>query len=120
MTVLLGIGAALGCGLGAVLRYLISRIPHGHFPWTTMVANAAGSLLLGILAHTLASGNETAYLILATGVAGGLTTFSSLAVDALVLWKDQHRAQAVLYLVITGALGVAAAAVGWWLAEGLG
>lgn len=111
--------AMVGCGVGASMRYLLGRIDHPwSFPWPTVVANALGSILLGVAARLVAVDGAWVALVIGTGVAGGLTTFSSLAVDALVLWRDGRRAHAAEYLALTLAVGVAGAAAGWYAAGG--
>jgi len=114
-------GAIVGCGIGASVRYLLGRIDHPwSFPWPTVVANALGSVLLGGAAHLVKVDGAWIALVVGTGVAGGLTTFSSLAVDALVLWRDGRRAHAVEYLALTLAVGIAGAAAGWYGGAWLG
>lgn len=111
-------GAVLGCGLGAMVRYLLGRLDHPQsFPWPTVVANTGGSAALAAAAAAVASGAAEPWvgLVVATGFAGGLTTFSSLAVDALVLWRDGRRRACVAYLALTFGAGVAAAGASWSL-----
>ncbi len=119
MTALTFVLAALGCGFGAVLRFWLNtwRRPH-HLPWPTVLANVLGTALLGAAAFLSDTGQLSAAgaFIVGGGVAGGLTTFSTLAVDAIVLWRAS-RSRAVFYLVTTAAAGVAAGAAGWWLAQ---
>ncbi len=113
---LLLLAAGAGCGVGAVLRFLVGRIDHPQsFPWPTIAVNAAGAVLLAWLtAAALAGGiTDEELVILGGGLAGGLTTFSSMAVDAVVLFQDGRRRDAVLYLLATFAVGVAGAGVGW-------
>ncbi len=112
------LGAIVGCGAGAMLRYLLGRVDHPQsFPWPTIVANGVGSAVLAAAAAAVASDAAQPWvaLVVATGFAGGLTTFSSLAVDALVLWRDGRRRDCVVYLAITLAVGVAAAGAAWGL-----
>ncbi len=111
--------AALGCGLGSVLRFWLStwRRPH-HMPWPTVLANVLGTALLGAAASLDDAGHLSAAgsFIIGAGIAGGLTTFSTLAVDAVVLWRAS-RTRAFAYVAVTGAAGVAAGLIGWWLAQ---
>jgi len=113
--------AAAGCGVGAVLRYWLSthRRPH-HMPWPTLIANVLGTALLGAAGALLDSGHLSASgaFIVGGGVAGGLTTFSTLAVDAVVQWRIS-RTRAVAYLVTTGVAGVVAGIIGWYGAVAL-
>ena len=113
------LAAAVGCGIGAVIRFAITtRRREHHLPWPTLVANIVGTLLLGASAALLDSGrlSESAAFVVGAGVAGGLTTFSTLAVDAVVLWRTSRR-KAVVYLAVTGILGMAAGVIGWGAAS---
>ena len=68
---LVGIGGAFGAGTRwAVTRRLGDRVG-------TLAVNAVGSLLAGLLAGA----GPSLRLLLATGFCGGLTTFSSYAVQ---------------------------------------
>ncbi len=121
MTPLTFVFAALGCGLGAVLRFWLGtwRRPH-HVPWPTVLANVLGTGLLGAAAFLTDSAqlSPAAAIIVGSGVAGGLTTFSTLAVDALVLWRASP-ARAVTYLAATGVAGTVSGLAGWWIAQAL-
>ena len=110
--------AVLACGVGAAARYALGIARgHGAFPWPTLVANAAGSAVLGAAAGAVANGAaEWVVVVLGAGLAGGLTTFSSLALDAVTLWGEARRRAAVAYLAATMAAGVVSAFVGWSLA----
>ncbi len=113
--------AAVGCGIGATIRYLLGRVDHPQsFPWPTVTANALGSAIFGAATAVAltTSGGEATAIILGGGLAGGLTTFSSLAVDALVLWRDGRRQACFAYLALTFATGVGAAGLGWLVATG--
>lgn len=119
MTALTFVLAALACGLGSMLRFWLStwRRPH-HLPWPTLLANVLGTALLGAAAFLSDSGHLSASgsFIVGAGVAGGLTTFSTLAVDAVVLWRAS-RFRAIMYVATTGVAGVLAGIAGWWLAR---
>lgn len=122
MTPLTFVLASLGCGVGALLRFWLGtwRRPH-HLPWPTLLANVLGTALLGAAMALSDSGHlsATGAFIVGSGVAGGLTTFSTLAVDTLVLWRASHS-RAAWYLVATAAAGLLAGYAGWWLAQLLG
>ena len=88
---------AVGCALGGVCRYLlgncVSRIAGEGFPWGTLVVNAVGSFLLGILlgfgVAELRAG-EHLHSFLAIGFCGGMTTFSTFSLQALTLVSEQR------------------------------
>lgn len=111
------VAAIAACGVAAAGRYALGLLRRPHqFPWPTLVANIVGSAVLGgatRLVHDGASG--WVVVVLGAGVAGGLTTFSSLALDAVTLWGEGRRRGAALYLAATMACGVVAAWFGWVL-----
>lgn len=89
--------------------------PARHFPWATLIVNAAGSALLGAaLALSHSAGLPHAWETgLATGLAGALTTFSAWTVATIKL-LEQHRIPSAIVNVSTNlAVGLAAAALGW-------
>ncbi len=114
---------ALGGALGALARHgtgaLCERWFDPSLPWGTFTVNALGSFLLGLLVETIA-GNESIdpglQAMLATGLLGAFTTFSTFSVQSVRLMErgDYGWAAAnVLGNVVVGlslaALGVAAA-----------
>ncbi len=117
------LAAILGCGLGACVRYSLGWLDaRKTFPWPTILANLLGSAMLGCV---LAAGDDALLtpawtFVLGTGVAGGLSTFSSLAVDVVVLAKDGRVRAAAGYVVATFALGLAGATAGYLLVASLG
>ena len=111
------VAAIVACGVGAAGRYGLglARKPH-QYPWPTLVANIVGSLVLGAAAAAVDGGAPGWVLVvLGAGLAGGITTFSSLALDAVTLWSAARRWAAVGYLAVTLAGGLGAAWLGWTL-----
>lgn len=107
--------AVVGCGVGAMLRFSLGWLDRRKvFPWPTIVANILGSALLGAVVAWSDAGALSAGVAFAlgAGVAGGLSTFSSLAVDVAVLWMDGRRRDALAYVGLTFALGLCAAWAG--------
>lgn len=98
---------ALGAALGAPLRFWLgSRFDHSWHVGT-LLANSAGSFLLGASVGWSLTGSAEA--LVAAGFCGGLTTYSSFAVQA----RDLPRPRAAAYVVLTVTLGLAAAMVGF-------
>lgn len=67
-----------------------------------MIVNLLGSLLMGLLAGSLAIrgiGDAGLRLFLATGVLGGFTTFSAFSLDAISLYKRGELLQSALYVI---------------------
>lgn len=97
---------ALGCGgvMGAVGRYAVSlAIPTAvnHFPWSTFIINLSGSAVLGFLLILLIEQFPRGRLVrplVGSGVIGAYTTFSTLEVDTLLLFRGHDIATGFLYL----------------------
>ncbi|MFM8995792.1 MAG: FluC/FEX family fluoride channel [Bacteroidota bacterium] len=74
----------IGGALGGVLRWLISlKIPFvvQQFSWGTFVVNMVACLLMGALYPRLS--NDFWRLLLFTGLLGGFSTFSGLAIEII-------------------------------------
>lgn len=115
----------LGAGIGGALRHgfnlLAARLFGTGFPWGTLGVNVLGCLAMGLLAGALAArsgDSQQLRLFLATGVLGGFTTFSSYALDIVVLGERGAAMQAGAYLVASVVLGVAGLWVGLALMRG--
>ncbi len=112
----LGVAAVLVAGaVGAVLRYAVSRIfpvRPGRLPGGVLIANIVGSGIAGAvigLAERAALDGELR-LILVTGFCGGLTTFSTWAIETVELADGGRWRAAILNVAVTLVLGLAAAA----------
>ncbi len=114
--VLVAIG--LGGALGTVARFLLDTTfsdSARQFPTTTVLINLSGSLAIGLLVPLVDNFSTRAPLVrpfLLVGILGGWTTYSTLAVDAVVLAKDDHAAAGVLSVVATVGGGLALVLVG--------
>ncbi len=109
--VLAGVGA---CGaLGAVLRVLVAggvdRRLGARLPAGILVVNVLGSLALGVVVETVSGDVRT---LVATGVIGAFTTFSTLAVDVVLLAARGERRTAILDLSLSLGLGLVALLAG--------
>ena len=101
--------------VGAVLRYALSRafpVRPGHLPGGILIVNVVGSgvagVLIGLAERAALDGDLR--LILVTGFCGGLTTFSTWAVETIELFDGGRWRAAILNVVVTLVLGLAAAA----------
>lgn len=109
---------ALGAAVGAPARYALDQLIRARtpsaLPWGTLTANAAGSLLLGLVLASAGNGGASPDLVLLAGVGfcGAFTTYSALAFELLVITEARRGLLGAGYLVVTIALGVAAAAAG--------
>ena len=112
--------AFLGGGTGSVLRYLAGMwIGSGAFPCATLAVNAVGSLAIGVFGGWAArfGWGETLRLSLTVGLCGGFTTFSTFSKESLALMEGGSYGLFALYAAGSVALGIAAVALGFWLAK---
>jgi fluoride exporter len=107
-------GGALGTLARAALSTTITHHPD-QWPWSTFSANVIGALLLGWWSTRLMRSPDVDPRLrpfLATGICGGLTTFSTLQIE-LVLMLDAHAyTLAAGYTAATIALGLAGIVAG--------
>ncbi len=96
----------LAAMLGGLVRYLFSTwLPASpDFPWGTLLVNYLGIFCLvylvkGYLAHKGTS--KGLVLALGTGFCGGLTTFSSLMLDAVKLLDTERYLSLGIYLLLS-------------------
>jgi fluoride exporter len=114
----LALVVALAGGAGAVLRALlihhVSVRRDDPLPVGTMLVNASGSLLLGILTGlSLYHGLGSHLLaVIGVGLCGGYTTWSTASWETIHLLHIGHRTEALVYTVGGLAVCLAAAAGG--------
>ena len=110
----------LGGGTGSVLRYLVGLwIGSAAFPWATFAVNVVGSLAIGLFGGWASrfGWGEALRLSLTVGLCGGFTTFSTFSKESLVLIEGGSYGMFALYAADSVALGIAAVALGFWLAK---
>ncbi len=117
--------AAFACvlvagGLGAVIRYALQRaLPEKGrgIPRAVLIVNMFGSLVAGATAGMMADGKLDAAVgaIIITGLCGGLTTFSTFAVETMELFRVDAWQSAYLSIVISVFGGIGLAVVGFIL-----
>ncbi len=124
MTDVLLVGA--GGFLGAVSRYGVivgmgRLLQTPAFPWGVLLANVAGSLIIGVLAgigETRHVWSAETRLFLFIGVLGGFTTFSSITNDTLALLRGANYVGAIGNVGLSLALGLGAVGVGYVVGKG--
>lgn len=116
LPVVLAIGV-LG-GLGSIARLLadgaVTRGSGSPFPLGTLVVNLSGSLLLGVVVGA-GAGGDTRRLV-ATGLLGAYTTFSTWMLAGHRLARDGRRGLAAANIAGSLVLGIAAV----WLGRRIG
>lgn len=114
----------IGGGSGAVSRFLLSRYissqqVSGMLPLGTLVENLIGSLLIGFFFQLIGKTAPPTYLrsFITVGFLGGFTTFSTYALETvLLLGKRQYTAAAVNF-VLHNLLGFLAVLAGMVLCD---
>ena len=109
---------SIGGAAGSVVRYGVSlALPHDvstGVPWSTFAVNALGCLLIGVLMVLIEGRHPLLRPLLGIGFLGGFTTFSTFAVDAVVLANRGAYWVALAYVFGTLAAAMAGVSAGVW------
>lgn len=113
----------IGGGLGSSFRYLL-QLPFKNFnsqyPLATFSANLIGCLLIGLffgILQKLDLLKGEAHFFFIVGFTGGLTTFSSFALDNLLLFRESSILQPLLYSIGSVILGIIMVVIGLWISK---
>lgn len=86
---------SLAGGIGAVLRFVISRW-QGKLPWGILAANTIASAILGLFI-----GADQITIIVVSAFAGGLSTFSSFAAQTSQYLAATANLKAYAYVALS-------------------
>lgn len=113
MTPPLAVTVLIAGAAGALLRYGVSLVflRRTDFPRAVLLVNVIGSIIGGTVYGLAERGGLGAdlKLVLLTGLAGGLTTFSTWSVETIQLLESGRWRTAIANVVINLMLGLAAA-----------
>lgn len=110
------LGGAIGTGLRYAGEWLIN--PVSEWPLGTFAINLLGAFLLAVLMGVLLDLGElsrrkhTLRLSVGTGMMGGFTTYSSLAMETTTLLQEGPLSIALLYPLTSMIVGILAALAG--------
>ena len=97
-----------GGGAGSVTRYLLinyfNKIIPGFIPYSTILVNLIGALIIGIIYYLISSKlplNEQLKIFFTIGFLGGFTTFSTFNLDFFKLIESGNVGLAIIYTSIT-------------------
>jgi CrcB protein len=116
---------AVGGALGSLARWALSQALEtqpGRVPWATLLENASGSALLGLLMVFVVSvwrPNRYVRPFLGVGVLGGYTTFSTYALETRDLLASGDVPLAFGYLLGSVVVGLVCVALGVLLGRSL-
>lgn len=102
----------IGGGLGSLFRYsigLIIKPISTQFPFATLIANAIGCLLLGLILgflSTKSSVSNTQHMLLAVGFCGGLTTFSTFTLENMRFIEQGQLSNFFIYSIGSFIMGI--------------
>ncbi len=107
----------LGSGVGGCIRYGISLLLHKYnfvLPIYTLTANVLACFLLGITMNYLSHQNENNQLklLIAIGVCGGMSTYSTFSYEVLQQMNSGSWGQVLLYSAGTFTLCLVAIVLG--------
>lgn len=120
-----GVGLVfVGGTVGTAARYAAGAMlgSWGAWPAATFSVNVAGAFLLGVLLEALGrrgadiGGRQRIRLLGGVGFLGAFTTYSTLAVDTVVLVRDAYASVSAAYAVGTVVAGFLATMLGIWAA----
>lgn len=115
----------VGGAVGTLIRFGAEQaIPSavGEPVWSTVTVNLIGAFILGLLLEGLTRSGpdegrrQRIRLLVGTGACGGLTTYSSFALDTRDLLGGGFTVAAAVYVLVTVIGGLVAAIIGIGLA----
>ena len=118
--VAIAVGGTFGCWARYAQTQLVQAVFGRAFPFATLSINVLGAFLMGFLfietleRLLLPPSVRTGVL---TGVLGGYTTFSTFAMETLLLAEQGEALKAALYLLLSIVLGILAVFFGAYVAR---
>ncbi len=112
---LICLGGAVGTGARYLLGGVVARWAGPEFPYGTLLINVLGSFLIGVVQQVGLTSlliPDTLRLVLAVGVMGGFTTYSSFSYETIRLLEAGSWLAASVYVALTTALCLACCVAG--------
>ena len=112
---IVGTGGFIGSVLRYLVQYVVEKGMNSSFPLGTLIANVAGSFIIGIVFALAEKGNLLSAewrIFLAVGFCGGFTTFSAFAYNNFIMIEEQSYVQLLYNVGGNLLLGVVAVYLG--------
>jgi len=96
---IVGTGGFIGSVMRFLVQIFVEKGMSSTFPLGTLIANIAGSFIIGVIFALSEKGNLMSAewrIFLTVGICGGFTTFSSFAYNNFNMLKDQEYGQLLL------------------------
>ncbi len=116
---LVGLGGAIGSMARYGIYILMKNIRFSssliNFPFPTLTINILGSFIIGVLFGLSIKQNwlqDWGWSLLAVGICGGFTTFSTFSLDNINLFQKETPIFALAYIGISVILGIVFCKIG--------
>lgn len=124
LLILASAGGAIGAGLRFLVNQAFATRGVNGFPWATLTVNIAGAFLMGIvmtLVFQKFSGSPEIRAFFATGILGGLTTFSAFTyeVSQLIALDGPVSPRTLIYIAGSVLLSLSALYAGMAVSRGV-
>jgi fluoride exporter len=108
--------------VGSITRYLAAKAIDSRItsllPYGTLVVNIIGSFILGLVfATTLKKpeDSEAWRLLLGVGFCGGFTTFSTFALENILMLQQKNYAEFIVYTILSLLFCLLGTGLGVWI-----
>tara|TARA_B100000212_G_scaffold330003_1_gene295849 strand:- start:563 stop:919 length:357 start_codon:yes stop_codon:yes gene_type:complete len=106
---------ALGGGLGAVLRFLLTEFINNNMSnsifFGTLSVNILGCFVIGCIAGFFATKSSPMYFFFIVGFLGSFTTMSAFSMQTIDLFNS-NALSAIIYIILTFSFTIIATYIG--------
>lgn len=118
----IAMGGVLGCWARYAMTNLVQAIYGREFPYATLSINVLACFMMGFLFEETLQRLTISPVLrvgILTGFIGGFSTFSTFAMETLLLAEQGEPARGLLYVLVSIIFGLTAVTGGVYLARNL-